>query len=607
MIGQIEHLLEEALRQGSFMPYLLMFGGGLLASLTPCTYPVLPLTVGYIGHQAGASRLRVFLMSLSLVTGLATVYAVLGVIVAAVGGTFGAIMGNGVILYAVAMYFLIMGLFLLDVFSLPTPEFLTRLQSKSANRKGVLGAFVVGGVSGLIVGPCTGPILAVALGAIALTLKNVHGILYVLQALKGGILLFLFGLGQGALILLAGIATGFLIKLPKAGQWMETVKKGFALMIIGAATLLFVFVGQNTDFPSLTRLLASTETSLDVAPHMEARIEQRIPEVLEPAAGQVAEPLPSAGPKGEDAEKLRPQPPSAPEPPRQAEAPRPAGSGVGARSKPQTPTVPVPAAASPVAAGPVVALLPAAPAGADSPAAPPLSVRAPAAGPVGEPAPAPAAAPRVDAAKPQPPAASPSAPGKAVEPAPAPAVAPRVDAAKPQPPAVAAPAPAKAMESQTAAAPRAEPTVKPAVRAAASPPKPAPDFTLYSMERERVKLSELRGKKGVVLAFFATWCVTCMTEVPELKKFAPMAQKENVLFFAVDYKQPEELVERFRKSMQVDYKILLDATGTVTTESYGITGLPHIVGINGRGEIIYRGVDLPENKGEFIRNLKEGL
>ena len=204
MIEQIQLLLEEAFRQDSLNLYFLMFGGGLIASLTPCMYPVLPLTVGYIGNQAGANRLRVFLLSLSLVTGLAVVYAVLGAIVAAAGGTFGSIMGKGFVLYAIALFYLMMGLFLLDVFRLPNPQFFSRLQAKSANRKGLMGAFVIGGVSGLIVGPCTGPILAVALGAIALTLKNVQGAEYALQVVKGGFLLFLFGFGQGALILISG-------------------------------------------------------------------------------------------------------------------------------------------------------------------------------------------------------------------------------------------------------------------------------------------------------------------------------------------------------------------------------------------------------------------
>ena len=418
MIEQIQHLLVEAFRQNTVGLYFLMFCGGLFASVAPCTYPVLPLTVGYIGNQAGPNRLRAFLLSLSLVTGLAAVYAVLGGIVAAVGGTFGSIMGNGWVLYAIAMYYLIMGLFLLDVFHLPTPQFFSRLHAKSANSRGILGAFVIGGVSGLVVGPCTGPILAVALGAIALTLQNVHGVGYALQIVKGGILLFLFGFGQGALILLAGTFTGFMMKLPKAGAWMEVVKKGFALSIIIAASLFFVFVGQNTDFPSLTRLLASSEPSSVENPELKALSELNPRAITTPSASLVA------------------------------------------------------------------------------------------------------------------------------------------------------------------------------------------DFTLPSLGGNPVTLSNYKGKKGVVLVFFATWCVNCVKEVPEIKQFAEMARKKNVIVFGINYKQPEELVQRFKESNQIDYGILLDTEGTVATKIFGIKGIPHIIGINTNGEVVYRGIALPDNKYEFIKNLK---
>ena len=68
--------------------------------------------------------------------------------------------------------------------------------------------------------------------------------------------LFLFGLGQGTLILLAGTFTGFLSKLPRSGQWMDKVKKGFALAVMLAASLMLVYVGQATDFPDLSRIIS---------------------------------------------------------------------------------------------------------------------------------------------------------------------------------------------------------------------------------------------------------------------------------------------------------------------------------------------------------------
>jgi len=479
MIEQLQLLLKEAFGQNSIGLYFLMFGGGLFASVTPCTYPVLPLTIGYIGNQAGANRWSAFILSLSLVTGLAAVYAILGGIVAAVGGAFGAIMGSGLVLYAIAMFYLIMGLFLLDVFHLPTPGFFSRLHAKSANSKGILGAFVIGGVSGLIVGPCTGPILAVALGAIALTLQNVHGVDYALQILKGGILLFLFGFGQGALIILAGTFTGFIMRLPKAGTWLEVVKKGFALSIIIASSLLFVFVGQNTDFPRLTRFLASSEPSTASTQKPDASTELKHGATTTPSANLAAD--------------------------RTLSTQKPDASTELKHGATTTPLVNLAADRT-------------------------LSTQKP-------------------------------------------------DAST---------------ELKHGA------TTTPSANLAA-------DFTLPSLGSNPVTLSDYRGKKGVVLVFFATWCVNCMKELPEIKQFAEMAQKKNVIVFGIDYKQPEELVKRFKETEQIDYGILLDTEGDVTTDVFGIRGIPHIIGINTKGEVVYRGTALPDNKDKFIKILEQSL
>ncbi len=268
MTEWLTQMLNDAVESGSVLIYFFVFAGGVLASFTPCTYPVLPLTVGYIGNMAGGSKFRGFLLSLTMVSGMALVYAIIGTVFAALGMQFGAIWANGWAVFAIAWFFILMSLFLLDIFTFPTPKFLYNLQAKvgGKKRKGFTGALLVGGVSGLVVGPCTGPILAIVIVAVSTTLQEAQGAAFAYQLLAGGSKLFLFGLGQGTLILLAGTFVGFLTYMPKSGQWMVAVKKGFAVLIIAGASLLLVYVGQATDFPELTQLIsgdAATAESTD--------------------------------------------------------------------------------------------------------------------------------------------------------------------------------------------------------------------------------------------------------------------------------------------------------------------------------------------------------
>ena len=259
MIESLQALLDNAVRSGSILVYVLAFAGGVAASFTPCTYPVLPLTVGYIGNMSDGSKRRGFILSLALVFGMAFVYAVVGTIFAAIGTQFGAIWANGWAVFTIAWFFILMSLFLMDVFPFPAPAFLQNLQGRAGARKGLIGAFVVGGVSGLVIGPCTGPILAIVVVAVSTTLQEAQGLAVIWQALTGGLKLFLFGLGQGTLILLCGTFAALLSRMPKSGKWMVVFKKGFAMLVLAGASLMLVYVGQATSFPDLTRLLASVE------------------------------------------------------------------------------------------------------------------------------------------------------------------------------------------------------------------------------------------------------------------------------------------------------------------------------------------------------------
>lgn len=256
----LTHLLTESITSGSFFVYGAIFLTGLISSFTPCTYPVLPLTIGYVGGASEGKKSRGFILSLALVFGMAGTYAILGTILASMGLQFGIIWSNGWAMYGIAMFFIVMSLFLLDVFTFPTAGFLEKFRiTTTQNQRGLLGAFLVGGVSGLIVGPCTGPILAIVTGAIVLSLQEAEGLAYAGILLNAAFKYFLFGLGQGALIILCGTFAGLLTVLPKSGQWMITLKKIFALVVIVGASFLLVYVGQSTDFPNLIGLLASLE------------------------------------------------------------------------------------------------------------------------------------------------------------------------------------------------------------------------------------------------------------------------------------------------------------------------------------------------------------
>lgn len=261
MLQQLTIFLEEQLRSGSLLIYVAVFLGGIAASVTPCTYPVLPLTVSFIGNRAEGNRRKAFTLSLALIVGMASVYAVLGLAFAALRKPFGALQSSGPFLFAVALFFVLMSLMLLDVFTFPVPRFLSRFSGKGRNVSGYLGAFLVGGASGLMVGPCTGPILAVVLASVSLTLREAQGADWLLQVLGGGVKLFLFGLGQGALILLAGTFSGFLSLLPRAGMWMNGLKKAFALLILLMACLLLLHAGSVTGFDPLARFLNAAESA----------------------------------------------------------------------------------------------------------------------------------------------------------------------------------------------------------------------------------------------------------------------------------------------------------------------------------------------------------
>ncbi len=198
---------------------------GVALSLTPCVYPMIPVTVSIIG--AGSSgTLSGFLRSMVYVSGIGLTYATLGVVAALSGSTVGAAMQNPWVLLFVALLFFVLGLSMLDLFYIPVPSFLGGGAAAGGGRsRGLLGVFLLGMVSGLVMSPCVTPVLAGLLIQIA-----AEG-----DVAMGFVRLFVFAVGMGSLLIVAGTFSGSLGALPRAGEWMNEVKKVFAVLLMGAA------------------------------------------------------------------------------------------------------------------------------------------------------------------------------------------------------------------------------------------------------------------------------------------------------------------------------------------------------------------------------------
>lgn len=205
------------------------FGFGLLLSLTPCVFPMIPILSGIIvNHGHAVSHLRAFVLSLAYVLGMALTYAIVGVAAGLSGTLLSAALQNVWVLSAFALVFVVLSLSMFGFYELQLPASLQAKVSDTANRQGgsLSAIALMGALSALIVGPCVAAPLAGALLYIAQTGN----------AALGGAALFVMALGMGAPLLLVGAFSRSL--LPKSGPWMEGVKKFFGVIMLATALWL---------------------------------------------------------------------------------------------------------------------------------------------------------------------------------------------------------------------------------------------------------------------------------------------------------------------------------------------------------------------------------
>ncbi len=210
------------------------FLGGVLASFTPCTYPMMPITVAFIGGKANGSRWRGFVLSSFYVFGMALIYSALGAFAAMSGQLFGSLTANRWTYLLVGNICLFFGLAMLEAVPLSPPAFLNRLQVKDMQGHDVLTSILLGGASALVVSTCTTPILGVLLTLVATRQEMIWGI---------G-MLFAFAYGLGSLVIIVGTFTGLLTSLPRSGIWMRRVQRFFGLIMILAAEYFFIKTGE---------------------------------------------------------------------------------------------------------------------------------------------------------------------------------------------------------------------------------------------------------------------------------------------------------------------------------------------------------------------------
>ncbi|MEE9260715.1 MAG: cytochrome c biogenesis protein CcdA [Candidatus Scalindua sediminis] len=224
--------LEGYLSAAPFLAYIAVFLSGVLTSFTPCVYPMIPITIAYIGGRSGESRLKGLSLSIFYVLGMAATYSALGAFAAMTGKLFGAASTNPILYLVVANIFIFLGLSMLDVFTLPIPSFLTSRQPGKKSG-GYFGAFLVGLLAGTVAAPCTAPVLGVVLTFVAAKQNVIYGMT----------LLFVFSIGLGTLLIIVGTFAGLMSSMPKTGKWSVAIKKFFGWVMIGTGEFFLVQAG----------------------------------------------------------------------------------------------------------------------------------------------------------------------------------------------------------------------------------------------------------------------------------------------------------------------------------------------------------------------------
>jgi cytochrome c-type biogenesis protein len=227
--------LSAQLHEHPLVALVALFAAGLATSLTPCIYPMIPITAGLLsGVASGNPRTRRTVgLTLAYATGLALVYASLGLLAGLSGNLFGAVSSSPWARLAIGNLLLVFALAMLDVIPVSAPARLGAWAGRLAGGS-YPGVFLMGASSGVVAAPCGAPAFAAVLTWVAATRSGILGFAY----------LFVFSLGMTAILVVVGLFSGTLSALPRSGPWLEWTKKGAGVVLLGMAEYYLILAGQ---------------------------------------------------------------------------------------------------------------------------------------------------------------------------------------------------------------------------------------------------------------------------------------------------------------------------------------------------------------------------
>ena len=228
-----------------------IFAGGIALNLTPCVYPLIPITVSYFGGQTGTGRGKLYLHGGCYIGGLAVTNSILGVTAALTGGLMGALLQNPVVLITVAAILIILATSLFGFWELHLPYWLTQAASRSYS--GYFGSLFMGITLGVVAAPCIGPFVLGLLTWVA-GLGNPW---------LGFILFFTLSLGLGLPLFILAMFSGKLDKLPRSGEWMIWIRKLMGWVLVGMAAYFI-----RPLLPSATGFLLPAAVALAAGLHL---------------------------------------------------------------------------------------------------------------------------------------------------------------------------------------------------------------------------------------------------------------------------------------------------------------------------------------------------